>query len=57
MVEIKKFHCKCRFEIVKMAIKNLRDLHLYPIVDQRQMKMIDVKYNVRVGYWASKTNM
>jgi len=34
-----------------------RDLDLYLMMDQRQMKAIDVDYNVRVGYWALRNNM
>jgi hypothetical protein len=30
---------------------------LYPVMDHKQMKVIDVNYNVRMGYWASKINM
>ncbi len=33
------------------------NLDLYLIVDKKQMKMIIAKYNVRVGYWASKNNV
>jgi hypothetical protein len=33
-----------------MPTKISKDLDLYPIVDQREMKAIDVDYNVRVGY-------
>jgi hypothetical protein len=40
-----------------MVTKILGDLHLYTIVDKKQMKVIDVEYNVRVGYWASKNNV
>jgi hypothetical protein len=38
-------------------MKTPRDLHMYLIVDQRQMKSIDAKYNVKVKYLASKNNM
>ncbi len=44
------FHCKARFKIVKMPIRTPRDFDLYLTMDQRQMKAIDVDYNVRVGY-------
>jgi hypothetical protein len=57
MEEIEIFHCKCRFGNVRMAIRTLGNLHLCPTMDQRQMKIIDEKYNVRVGYWASKKNV
>jgi hypothetical protein len=40
-----------------MLIKIPRDLDLYITMDQRQMKAIDVDYNVRVGYWALRNNM
>jgi hypothetical protein len=51
------FHCKCSFGVVRMSTKIPWDLNWYPIVDHRQMKVIDVDYNVRVGYWASRNNM
>jgi hypothetical protein len=47
---IVNFHCKCSFGVVRMPTRILRELDLYPVVDQRQMKLIDVDYNVRVGY-------
>jgi hypothetical protein len=34
-----------------------QDLDLYLVMDHRQMKAIDVDYNVRMRYWASKNNM
>jgi len=34
-----------------------RHLDLYLTMDQKQMKMIDANYNVKVGYWALKNNM
>ncbi len=34
-----------------------QNLDLYPTMDQRKMKVIDVDYNVRMGYWASRNNM
>jgi hypothetical protein len=40
-----------------MLAKTLRDLDLYPIVDHKQMKVVDTYYNVRVGYWASRNNV
>jgi len=50
-------HCKCRFGTVRMLVGTPMDLDLYLEVDQRQMKVIDVEYNVRVGYWTSRNNM
>jgi hypothetical protein len=50
-------HCKCRFGIVRMLVGTPMDLDLYLEMDQRQMKAIDVEYNVRVGYWTSRNNM
>jgi hypothetical protein len=40
-----------------MPIKTPRDLDLYLAMDQRQMKVTDAEYNVRMGYWASKNNV
>ncbi len=34
-----------------------RDLDMYPTMDQRQMKVIDAYYNVRVGYGALRNNV
>ncbi len=34
-----------------------QDLDLYLVMDHKQMKTIDVNYNVKMGYWASKNNM
>ncbi len=39
------------------ACQNLGDLNLYPTVDQIYMKAIYANYNVRMGYYASKTNV
>jgi hypothetical protein len=33
-----------------MPTRISRDLDLYPIMDKKEMKAIDVNYNVRVGY-------
>jgi len=44
------FHCKCSFGVVRISIRIPQYLDLYPTVDQRQMKVIDVDYSVRVGY-------
>jgi hypothetical protein len=35
-----------------MVTKTLRDLDLYLIMDKKQMKAIDAKCNVKMGYWA-----
>ncbi len=32
-------------------------LDMYPTTDIRQMITIDVDYNARVGYWASRNNV
>jgi hypothetical protein len=50
-------YCKCRFGTMKMSTRTPKDLHLYPIVDQRLLKMIDAKYSLRMGYWASRNNV
>jgi hypothetical protein len=33
------------------------NLDMYPKVDKKQMKAIDAKHNVIVGYWESRNNM
>ncbi len=57
MVEITILYCKCRFGTMRMFVETPLDLDLYLAMDQRQMKAIDVKYNVRVGYWTSRNNV
>jgi hypothetical protein len=57
MVEITVLHCKCRFGTMKMLVRTPWNLNLHPIMDQTQMKMIDVGYNVKVKYWVSRTNV
>jgi hypothetical protein len=57
MVERTIFHYKCRFGTMILPIIIPPNLDLYLIVDKKQMKMIIAKYNVRVGYWASKNNV
>ncbi len=54
---MKVFHCKCRFRTMKMLIRTPKDLDLHPTIDRRHVKMINVDYNVRVGYWASRNNV
>lgn len=49
-MELAIFHYKCSFGNVKMSIKTPIGLDLYPRVDHRQMKVIDVENNVRMGY-------
>ncbi len=51
------FHCKGRFGTVRMLVKTPWNLDMYPTMDHKQMKMIDVDYSVRVGYCASRNNM
>jgi hypothetical protein len=50
-------HYKPRFRSMRMPIRIARDLNLYLIMDNKHMKRIDVDYNVRVGYWASRNDM
>ncbi len=49
---MKLFHCKYSFRTMNMLVITSQDLDLYPIMDHRQMKAIDVDYNVKMGYWA-----
>ncbi len=49
---MKLFHCKYSFITMNMLVITSQDLDLYPIMDHRQMKAIDVDYNVKMGYWA-----
>jgi len=42
---------------MNMFAITLQELDLYPIMDHKQMKAIDVDFNVKMGYWASKNNM
>ncbi len=57
MLDTRVFHCKYRFGTMRMFARIPRDMDLYPTMDQRQMKVIDVDYSVRVGYWTSRNNM
>ncbi len=34
-----------------------RDLNDYPLVDKRELKGIDAKFQVEVGYWASYNHL
>jgi hypothetical protein len=40
-----------------MHARTARELDLYPIMDHKDMKVINANYNVKVGYWASRNNM
>jgi hypothetical protein len=43
---------------MRMPIRILGwNLHLYLVVDQKKMKMIDVDYSMRMGYSAPRNNM
>jgi hypothetical protein len=57
MVELTILHCIYRFGNVRIPTRTPPDLDLYPKMDQKQMKVIDAEYSVRVGYWASKNNV
>jgi hypothetical protein len=45
------------FANVKMHVRTPPNLDMYLIVEHKQMKAIDVKYCVKVGYLASKNNV
>jgi hypothetical protein len=51
---MKAFHCKYKFRTMKMFSITPQGLDLYPVMDHRQMKVIDGDYNVRMVYKASK---
>ncbi len=51
------FHCKGRARTMRMPTRIVWNLDLYLIVDYRQVKVIDVDYNVQVGYWDEKNNV
>jgi hypothetical protein len=42
---------------MKMHARTPQDLDLYPVVDNKQMKVIDADYSVKMGYWALKNNV
>jgi hypothetical protein len=54
---MKAFHCKYKFRTMKMFSITPQGLDLYPVMDHRQMKVIDGDYNVRMVYKTSKNNM
>jgi hypothetical protein len=35
------------------SCQTLLDLDLYPSINKRKLKSVDVKYQAEVGYWAS----
>jgi hypothetical protein len=57
MVDVEILQCKCNFGVVRMSARIPWDLDMYPIVDQRHLKMINTNYSVRVGYWASRNKV
>jgi hypothetical protein len=40
-----------------MPCQTPKDLNLYPKVGKKEMKLIDVEYQVQVGYWARKNGL
>jgi hypothetical protein len=40
-----------------MPCQTPKDLDLYPKVGKKEMKFIDVEYQVQVGYWARKNGL
>ncbi len=50
--QTRKFHYKCRFKTMNMLAITLQNLDLYPGMDHRQVKVINVDYNVKMEYWA-----
>jgi hypothetical protein len=40
-----------------MAYQTPHDLNLYHVVGNKEMKSIDVEYQVQVGYWATRNHL
>ncbi len=40
-----------------MACRTPQDLDLYPVVEKKEMKSINAKYQVQVGYWVARNNL
>jgi hypothetical protein len=40
-----------------MACQTPQDLDLYPIVKKKEMKSIDVEYQIQVGYWVARNHL
>jgi hypothetical protein len=40
-----------------MACLTPHDLDLYLVVEKKEMKSIDVEYQVQVGYWATNNHL
>jgi hypothetical protein len=40
-----------------MACETPHDLDLYPIVGKKEMKFIDVEYQIQVGYWVVRNHL
>jgi hypothetical protein len=40
-----------------MAYQTPQNLDLYPIVEKKKDKSIDAKYQIQVGYWATRNHL
>ncbi len=49
--------CSILKKTTNMACQALQDLDLYLIVEKKEMKPIDAKYQVQVGYWAIRNHL
>ncbi len=51
MRNAKKFLCKCSVWTTTMFTKTSRDWDLFLAMDQIELKVINVDYSVKMGYW------
>ncbi len=49
--------CSILKKTIDMACPIPQDLDLYLVVEKKEMKSIDVEYQVQVGYWATKNHL
>jgi len=40
-----------------MACWTPQDLNLYPIVKKKEMKSINAKYHIQIGYWVVRNHL
>ncbi len=46
-----------RYPYPKHFCQTLRDLEYYPSIERKELKNIDAKFRVEVGYWASSKHL
>jgi hypothetical protein len=49
--------CSILKKTTDMAYRTPQNLDLYPIVGKKEMKSIDVEYEIQIGYWATRNHL